>query len=178
MFSFWIFEINIFGSRYIYAATEMIIALSCGLAVIGYCKVYFNRDHKFRKTLNTAIYPFYLLHQPIIIVVGYIVLKWQLPAFVNVILITLFSLGIIIGVYWFIIRQFNVLRVVFGMKKKVTKNTLLPQSTFVNSQRVQLQPIMQSTSNLEQKKNETIQKLYTKLDQRWKSKKIPPLCNW
>jgi hypothetical protein len=134
----------------------MIISVSCGLTAIGYCKVYFNKDHKVRKILNTAIYPFYLLHQPIIIVVGYIVLKWQLPAFVNVILITLFSLGIIIGVYWFIIRQFNVLRVVFGMKKNARKKALVAQSTFVNSQTVQLQPIMQSTSNLELKKDETI----------------------
>jgi peptidoglycan/LPS O-acetylase OafA/YrhL len=105
----------------------MIIALSCGLAVIGYCKVYFNKEHKFRKTLNTAIYPFYLLHQPIIIVVGYVILQWQLPVGVKAVLITLVSLLITIGLYW-VISKFNILRISFGMKmipksKKTTKKS-------------------------------------------------------
>ena len=156
MFSFWVFEINIIGSRYIYAITEMIIALSCGLAVIGYCKVYFNKDHKFRKILNTAIYPFYLLHQPIIIIVGYVILQWQLPVAVNAILITLVSLLFTIGLYW-IISEFNILRIVFGMKKKVSKKVLEPQVSFVNLENVQLQPIvMKSTENFKPIKNETI----------------------
>lgn len=105
MFSFWIFDNNIIGSRYFYSITEMIIAVSCGLTAIGYCKVYFNKDHKVRKILNTAIYPFYLLHQPIIIVVGYIVLKWQLPSGVNVVLITVVSLLLAIGIYGLIIKN-------------------------------------------------------------------------
>ena len=155
MFSFWIFEINIIGYHYIYPVTEMIIALSCGLAVIGYCKVYFNKDHKFRKTLNTAIYPFYLLHQPIIIVVAYVILQWQLPAAVNAILITLISILITIGLY-VIISKLNILRIVFGMKKKASKKVLSPQVTFVNSQRVQFQPIIVSTENIKPNKNETI----------------------
>ncbi len=155
MFSFWVFEINIIGSRYIYAATEMIIALSCGLAVIGYCKVYFNKDHKFRKILNTAIYPFYLLHQPIIIIVGYVILQWQLPVAVNAILITLVSLLFTIGLY-LIISELNILRIVFGMKKKESKKVLVPQSTLVNLENVQLLPIMQSTEKIKPNKNETI----------------------
>jgi len=155
MFSFWIFKIDIIGGPNIYAATEMIIALSCGLAVIGYCKVYFNKDHKFRKILNTAIYPFYLLHQPIIIIVGYVILQWQLPVAVNAILITLVSLLFTIGLYW-IISEFNILRIVFGMKKKEFKKVLLAQGTFVNSQRVQLQPIILSTEKIKPIKNETI----------------------
>jgi glucan biosynthesis protein C len=125
--------------------TEMLISLSCGLAVIGYCKVYFNRDHKFRKILNTAIYPFYLLHQPIIVVVGYVILQWQLPVAVKAILITLVSLSFTIGIYW-VISKFNVLRIVFGMKKKSPRKTLVPQITFVNSQGVQLEPILTDSS--------------------------------
>lgn len=115
MFSFWIFEINIFGGKYIYPITEIIIALSCGLTAIGYCKVYFNKEHKFRKTLNTAIYPFYLLHQPIIIVVGFVILQWQLAVGIKAILITLISLLFTVGLYWIICKS-NILRVSFGMK--------------------------------------------------------------
>ncbi|MCK5443072.1 MAG: acyltransferase [Maribacter sp.] len=98
--------------------TEMIISLSCGLSAIGYFRKYYNKDHKYRKVLNEAIYPFYLLHQPALIFVGYIVLQWEISYASQAILITVLSLVSIIGCYWLIIRRFNVLRVAFGMKRK------------------------------------------------------------
>ncbi|SHG20633.1 acyltransferase family protein [Flagellimonas flava] len=110
--------------------TEMVISLSCGLTAIGYCKRYFNKDHVSRKALNEAIYPFYLLHQPALIFVGYVVLQWDVSYGIQAILITLISLVFIIGCYWFI-QKFNVLRVVFGMKPKKKQGVLanaLPKS--------------------------------------------------
>lgn len=148
MFSFWIFDINISGGNYIYGIIEIIIAVSCGLSAIGYCKVYFNKDHKFRRMLNEAIYPFYLLHQPIIVVVGYIILQWQLPILIKSILITIISLLLTIGLYW-VISKFNVLRIAFGMKKKVLEKSFESQATFVNSQNIELQPILEKVSNWE-----------------------------
>lgn len=103
--------------HYLYLISSISVAWSCGIAVIGYTKVYANKDNKFRKPLNTAIYPFYLLHQPVIIVVGYVLLKWNLPTVLNVFLIIILSLLITIGVYVVILKS-NALRIVFGMKKK------------------------------------------------------------
>ena len=116
MFSFWVFEINFAGQDYIYGITEIIIAWSCGLSAIGYFKVHFNKDNKYRKHLNVAIYPFYLLHQPVIVVVGYLVLKLQIPTIAAAVLITLLSLSVIVGLYW-IIDKINFLRIIFGLKK-------------------------------------------------------------
>ena len=124
MFSFWIFEINIIGKDLIYGITEIVIAWACGLSAIGYFKVYINKDHKYRKQLNVAIYPFYLLHQPVIVVVGYVVLKFQLPTLANAILITVLSLSFIIGLYW-IISKINFLRVIFGLKIKQGSRSIL-----------------------------------------------------
>lgn len=103
--------------------TEMVISLSCGLTAIGYFKKYFNKDHKYRKVLNEAIYPFYLLHQPALIFVGYVVLQWEISYASQAILITALSLVAIIGCYWLIIRRFNALRVAFGMKRNPKKQT-------------------------------------------------------
>jgi len=97
--------------------TEMVISLSCGLTAIGYFREYFNKDHKLRKVLNEAIYPFYLLHQPALIFVGYVVLQWDISYGMQAVLITALSLVFIISSY-FIIKKFNFLRVVFGMKRK------------------------------------------------------------
>ena len=116
LFSFWVFEINIAGQDHIYGITEITIAWSCGLSAIGYFKVHFNKDNKYRKHLNVAIYPFYLLHQPVIVVVGYLVLKLQMTTITAAILITLLSFSVIIGLYW-IIDKINFLRIIFGLKK-------------------------------------------------------------
>ena len=122
MFSmWWVIDIPGTAGKYVYGITEIIIALSCGLTAIGYAKTYFNKDHKLRGVLNEAIYPFYLLHQPVLIIVGYFVLDWSLPSGVLALLIIFLSLQLILGIYWFMIKKSDVLRFAFGMKK-VTMN--------------------------------------------------------
>jgi len=104
--------------------TEIIISLSCGITAIGYFKKYFNKDHAYRKIMNEAIYPFYLLHQPALIFVGYFVLQWNISYAMQAFLITVLSLFSILITYWFIIRKFNVLRVCFGLKLKPKKEVI------------------------------------------------------
>ena len=81
------------------------------------------QDHPLRKVLNDAIYPFYLLHQPALIFVGYAVLKWDISYGMQAFLITTLSLAFFLISYLFIIK-FNFLRVVFGMKTKPKKQPL------------------------------------------------------
>jgi peptidoglycan/LPS O-acetylase OafA/YrhL len=109
---------------YVRGITEMVISLSCGLTAIGYCRRYFNKDHKSRKVLNEAIYPFYLLHQPALIFVGYVVLQWDVTYGMQAFLITALSLISIYLCYWFIIRKINLLRIAFGMKRKPKKEVV------------------------------------------------------
>lgn len=95
---------------------SIIMAWSCGMTAVGYARQYLNKDSKFRKLANEAIYPFYLLQQPVIVVIGYYITKWDISVFAKVILITGISLAISVSVYWFLIRPFNLLRIMFGMK--------------------------------------------------------------
>lgn len=126
--------------------TEMIISLSCGLTAIGYFKKYFNKDHKYRKVLNDAIYPFYLLHQPALIFVGYVVLEWNISYSIQAFLITILSLLFILTCYAIIIR-FNFLRLVFGMKKNVSKKTVTIEGSSENTLTQKLQPIKTVNTN-------------------------------
>lgn len=109
---------------FLYLIISITLAWSCGLAAIGYVRFYFNKDHTYRKVLNDAIYPFYLLHQPALIFVGYFVLQWEISYVSQAILIILFSLLSIAITYWFGIRHINVLRIAFGMKTKTKKDAL------------------------------------------------------
>ena len=112
---------NIFSGElvldYAYGIVGICMAWSCGMAALGYCREYFNKEHKLRKIMNEAIYPFYLLHQPALIFVGYFVLEWNMSYAMKAVAITLLSLIAIILVYWLIIRPINVLRIAFGMRK-------------------------------------------------------------
>jgi len=91
---------------------------SCGMAVLGYAARYLNRDSHMRKLANEAIYPFYLLHQPAIVVFGYYIIQWDIPVAGKALLTAGLSLLASVAVYWFLIRPFDPMRVLFGMKKK------------------------------------------------------------
>jgi peptidoglycan/LPS O-acetylase OafA/YrhL len=115
-----------FSSPYIYAQepvadlvwgiSSIVLAWSCGLAAIGYARQYLNRDSLFRKYANEAIYPFYLLHQPVILIVGYFLNRVQMPDLFRFLILSSSSFLISAGLYWFLVRPFNLTRVLFGMK--------------------------------------------------------------
>ena len=95
---------------------EPFVAWSCGMTALGYARQYLNRNSRFRKLANEAIYPFYLLHQPVIVVIAHVMVQWDMAIVWKVILITLSSFVVTVSAYWFLIRPFNVVRFIFGMK--------------------------------------------------------------
>lgn len=97
---------------------SIFVAWSCGLAAIGYARQFLNRDHPLRKLLNEAIYPFYLLHQPVIVVVAFMITKWDMSAGWKFLLITMISFAIAVILYRLLIYPYNVMRIAFGMKPR------------------------------------------------------------
>ena len=101
---------------------------SIGISVIGYGGKYFNKEHKFRRHLNEAIYPFYILHQTIIIVIGYQLYNLNMDAGLKALIITLGTLLISFATYFVLIKPFKITRLVFGMRiKKSNKKLLLKE---------------------------------------------------
>jgi glucans biosynthesis protein C len=100
----------------IWDVIAIFLAWACGITAVGFAKQYLNVDSGFRKLANEAIFPFYLLHQPVIIVVGYFMIRWDIAVLLKVVLITFTSFAIVAGLYWLIIRRVNILRIIFGMK--------------------------------------------------------------
>jgi peptidoglycan/LPS O-acetylase OafA/YrhL len=117
----------------IWDVCSIFVALTCGLTVLGFGKQYLNRDSKFRKLANEAIFPFYLLHQPVIVVIGHFVVGMHIPVLLKFVLITFTSFTVVAVFYWVIIRRINFLRLVFGMK--IIRNWKKePEATLVLSQ--------------------------------------------
>jgi peptidoglycan/LPS O-acetylase OafA/YrhL len=62
--------------------------------------------------------PFYLLHQPVIIVVSYFVIQWDAGIPVKLLVIGISSLLITLGLVELLIRRINPVRTLFGMKPR------------------------------------------------------------
>ncbi len=95
-------------------------ALGFGLKRLNFCT-------PFLSYANEAVMPFYVLHQTVLLVVGYFVTRWPIPDPLKFLVILLASFTFIMAVYEFLIRRINVLRVLFGMKARSRKQ--LPETT-------------------------------------------------
>ena len=60
--------------------------------------------------------PFYILHQTVLLSVGYFVVPLAIPDLLKWAIILLVSFALIMVLYEFLVRRFNVLRFLFGMK--------------------------------------------------------------
>jgi glucan biosynthesis protein C len=99
--------------------SDMIYELSAWfwiLTLLGFGMKHLNFSTPFLKRATEAVLPFYILHQTVLLSVGYFVVNWDIPDLVKWLIITLFSLGIILGLYEYLVRRNNVLRFLFGMK--------------------------------------------------------------
>jgi len=91
------------------------------LAICGYAKKYLNFTSDFLQRANKAVYPFYIIHQTIIVAVGYYLVQLDYPIIIKLIFLILISFTLIYAIYHFIIKRFVVTRFLFGMKKERRK---------------------------------------------------------
>lgn len=88
------------------------------ITIVAYGQHYLNKPHPWLSKISEGLYPFYILHQSVIIAIGYYVcqLDWSIGA--KYWSISLLTLASCVGFYLLLIRPFNVMRFLFGMKKK------------------------------------------------------------
>jgi peptidoglycan/LPS O-acetylase OafA/YrhL len=86
------------------------------IAIIGFGEKYLNFNNRFLGYANEAVLPFYILHQFVLLLIGYWVVQWQINALVKYIVIASLSFIAIMGLYDIIIKRFQVTRFLFGMK--------------------------------------------------------------
>jgi len=66
--------------------------------------------------LNQAAFPFYVLHQTVIVVIGYYVIKWSASVGVKYLILTTAALCVTLFIYDIFVRRTNPARFLFGMK--------------------------------------------------------------
>jgi hypothetical protein len=78
---------------------------------------------------NEAVLPFYILHQTVILCVGWFVISWNISMSAKYLIIAAVSFTLIIVLYELLIRHLNVVRFLFGMRpKRKTSSTAVSTS--------------------------------------------------
>jgi hypothetical protein len=85
------------------------------LMLLGYANQYLNHNHRYLSYLNQAVYPYYILHQSIIVVTAFSLSAFNLGPIIEPLLVIVTTiLGCAFG--FEIIRRFAPLRLLFGLK--------------------------------------------------------------
>lgn len=86
------------------------------VALLGLGQRLLNENQPWLRYANEAVYPFYILHQTVIVLIGYWVVQWELPIIGKWLLIAVLALAGTLLLYDLIVRRNNVTRILFGMK--------------------------------------------------------------
>jgi glucans biosynthesis protein C len=86
------------------------------LAILGFGMRHLTFNSPQLQYANEAVLPFYIMHQSVLIYLGYFVVQSALPDGVKWLIIAPTSFVIILLLYEFLVRRSNVLRFLFGMK--------------------------------------------------------------
>ena len=88
------------------------------VSLLGIGGRFLNFSNKLLGYANEAVLPFYILHQPVILVVGFFVVQWNIGIFAKYSVIIITSFIMIMAIYEFTVRRINILRFLFGMRLK------------------------------------------------------------
>jgi glucan biosynthesis protein C len=86
------------------------------LTAFGYGMLYLNFNKPLLSYANEAVLPIYILHQPVILMLGSFIIPLHLPILAKYLIITPLALSISLGFYEYGVRRVNLLRRAFGLK--------------------------------------------------------------
>ncbi len=87
------------------------------LAIFGYGRHYLNFANRFIQYTNEAVYPFYILHQTITVILAYHIVQWEINLWFKFFITTAGTAIFTLAIYHFLIRPFNLIRPLFGLKR-------------------------------------------------------------
>jgi glucan biosynthesis protein C len=103
---------------YAYMALYPLTAWSWIFTAIGYGKRYLNKKHRIQDYINQAVYPFYILHQTVIVIVVFYVMRSGDTVLSKFLFTFIVSFALVMCIYHLLIKPYAVTRFLFGMKPK------------------------------------------------------------
>ncbi len=101
--------------HWIITLVDSYLTLSMILALVGWSRAKLNHDSPALRYTNSAVYPFYIIHQTVTVALGYAWLGWHAPFAVK---FPLLCAGTFVASWMFyeIVRRTRVTRMLFGMR--------------------------------------------------------------
>jgi peptidoglycan/LPS O-acetylase OafA/YrhL len=94
------------------------------LGVLYIAMRYLNFSNRWLKYGNDALMPFYLLHQPVVVIIAYFGVQLDTGVTLKLLIITVSSFLVTLGLVEVLVRPFRPMRRLFGMKPRTqTKET-------------------------------------------------------
>jgi len=91
------------------------------IAFLGFGRKRLNFSNRALKYASEAAYPFYILHQTVIVIIGTYVVQWNIGVWPKFLIISLASTLAILLVYEVLVKRTTVTRFLFGMRPKRRK---------------------------------------------------------
>jgi len=114
LFLYRYFEYELLAPNYLKA----IESNSWIFAMFGFAYLYLNRPGKVLSYLSQAAYPVYIIHMIFLYLASYYIMQLNIPVVLSFILIVIITISGCFVIYDLIIRRINIIRPLFGLKKK------------------------------------------------------------
>lgn len=106
------------GKEYITALVRVFNSWSWILTLFAYSAIYLNKPSKILSYANEAVYPFFILHQTVMMALCYYLKDIDMGFFPKFSILSIGTFGISWIIYEFGIRRYPLIRPLFGMKPK------------------------------------------------------------
>ncbi len=99
------------------------------IAILGYGRRFLRSSNKFLRYTGEASYPVYILHQTVIVIIGFYVVQWNAGIPTKYVTILVAAVIVSMIIYDLLIKRTNVTRFLFGMRlKKKPAKVSVPHS--------------------------------------------------
>ncbi len=102
--------------HFIEAFITVTTSVSWILCLFGFASKYLNQPSKILAYCNEAVYPLYILHQTITVILGYFIMNLKWVVFYKFIFLSFGTFLISWFIYEFFIRRWNLMRLFFGLQ--------------------------------------------------------------
>ncbi len=103
-------------SDWVYTLLSFFAAWSCLFAILGLGMRFLAFDRPILRHANEGVLPFFILHQTVLLGIGYFIMTWEIHEAFKWAIVMTSSFIVIITLYTIFVRKFELLRFLFGMK--------------------------------------------------------------
>jgi hypothetical protein len=87
------------------------------MVILAYAKETFSFSNRFLTYFNRAVLPFFMIHQTVIIIIGFYIVSMETNVSTKFWAIMIVSFGIVVLIYEIIIKRIPMIHVLFGLKR-------------------------------------------------------------